>query len=83
MPLYAFHCTPCGLDVSRLFEQDPAKGPVVVLCPSCRNPVQRKARGPSTRIVEVLDNGVMTKRLERLSDAERLYWERNKKPDQD
>ena len=36
----------------------------------------RAARGVSSRCVETLDNGVMGRKLERLTDAERLYHER-------
>ena len=47
--------------------------------------MDRDAQGASSQNVEVLDNGLMNKRLERLADAERLFHERyensNKTPE--
>jgi hypothetical protein len=39
----------------------------------------RKSNPPNTQVKEVLDNGFMTKRVERLKDAEELYKNRKKK----
>jgi hypothetical protein len=36
----------------------------------------RTPKPPTSQVTEVLDNGAMPKRLERLADAERLYRER-------
>jgi hypothetical protein len=49
-------------------------------CPPecCGQAMKRTPRGATSRVVESLDNGVMTKRLERLADAERLFRERAK-----
>lgn len=47
----------------------------------CGEPMKRKASGPTSSVKEILDNGLMVKRLERLSDSERLHRERNSKAD--
>jgi hypothetical protein len=41
----------------------------------------RMTNGPSTSIVEKLDNGSMVKALERYSDAERIFNERHQNAD--
>jgi len=40
--------------------------------------MKRTPRPPSTIVKEMLDNGAMTKRVERLKDAEELYRQRAK-----
>lgn len=73
MPLYYFKCHTCGLTFRRILkpEEAAAQG-----C-TCGSILRRDPRPPSTRVIETLDNGLMTKRLERLADAERLFAERN------
>jgi hypothetical protein len=36
----------------------------------------RDEQPPSVRVVETIDNGIMPKKVERLSEAERLFKER-------
>jgi hypothetical protein len=73
MPLYHFECIQCGQVVRKILKaQDLAQ--TEVLC--CDTPCRRTPRPPSTQVKEVLDNGLMTKKVERLSDAERLFRER-------
>lgn len=43
----------------------------------CGLEMVRDPRPPSSRVTEVLDNGLMNKRLERLADAERLFADRH------
>jgi hypothetical protein len=50
------------------------------MCP-CGYIVQRLTKGPSTSIMERLDNGIMVKPVERYSDAERLFKERHDNAD--
>ena len=71
MPLYYFECQTCKKTVRRVCSPKDLKAPVC-----CGGSMTRTPRPPTSRCVEVLDNGVMTKRLERLTDAERLYHER-------
>jgi hypothetical protein len=73
MPLYYFRCRSCHLEQRRILKPEEALG---LRC-SCTGELERTPRPPSARVTETLDNGVMTKRLERLADAERLFSERN------
>lgn len=75
MALYHFECTGCGDQSRRLLEPGKAKGQI---CSICINPLKRVPRPPSTHVVETLDNGSMVKKVERFSEAERLFRERAK-----
>ena len=72
MPLYYYQCSVCFKESRRICSPEESKTPP--LC--CEKPMVRAARGVSSRCVETLDNGVMGRKLERLTDAERLYHER-------
>lgn len=73
MPMYHF-CCEAGHEVRKLLKPEEVKQ--ALLC-ECGLPLSRKVKGPSSQAVEVLDNGVMAKSVERLVDAERLYSERS------
>lgn len=73
MPLYNFRCEN-GHEVRKLLTPEEAKAGVVC---ECGLAMSRNVRGPSSQAVEILDNGAMTKSVERLVDAERLYTERS------
>lgn len=75
MPLYYYSCPGCGADARRILTPAEAKS-VPQKC-TCGVELQRRATGPTCQCVETLDNGIMTKRLERLADAEKLFSERN------
>jgi hypothetical protein len=47
----------------------------------CGKIMKRNPNPPSTHVKERLDNGVMSRALERYSDAERLFQERHDKAD--
>lgn len=47
----------------------------------CGKIMQRAVKGPSTQMIERLDNGSMVKALERYSDAERIFQERHDNAD--
>lgn len=52
-------------------------------CPKCNHPwVWRIASAPTTSIVERLDNGLMTRPVERPADSERLFRERSQNSEQ-
>lgn len=76
MPLYHYFCPTCEEDKRRLLSVEAASKDVE--CSKCKSKMSRKVQGPSSQAVETLDNGTMSKRLERLVDAERLYTERCK-----
>lgn len=73
MPLYYFRCSHCGTASRRILKPEEAGSQTC----TCGAFVTRTPQPPSTQVMETLDNGVMTKRLERLADAERLFAERN------
>lgn len=71
MPLFNFKCD-CGTKVRKLL----AKTPLEFLCPACLNPMMRDSFAPTSRSTEVLDNGAMTRPLERLDNAEEIFRDR-------
>lgn len=75
MALYHYHCEACAKDVQRVFS--PAEAKQVWVC-ECGGTLRRTPRPPSTQTMERLDNGFMTKAVERLSEAPRLFHERSK-----
>ena len=76
MPLFFFECA-CGKQSKRLLK----KAEDVQDC-ECGAKPTRTPQPMTSRVVEVLDNGIMSRRLERPADAERLFRERTKiKPD--
>ncbi len=76
MPVFNYHCEQCVADVRRILTPTAARDPQ--FCDSCGSELDRNSQGPSTQVMERLDNGCMPKRVERLADAERLYRERSK-----
>ena len=76
MPLYNLYCSKCDVTNRRLMTN---KEMVAAICPECETPLVRVAQPPSTQTFESLDNGAMTKRVERLVNAEELYKNRDKK----
>lgn len=70
MPLFNYACSNCNF-IKRSLKSDPPT------CPACNIHMVRKLEGPTTKILETLDNGIMTKKVERLSDAERIFKERH------
>lgn len=84
MPLFQVRCSKCKkverilVDSLDMIPVDvkhcvPLFGPNVV---ACDGTMERNATGPSTSQIEVLDNGAMSRKLERYADAERLHKER-------
>ena len=73
MPLFYYKCSICKKPGRRICSPEEAEEHPP-LC--CGVPMVRAPQGPTARVVETLDNGVMTKKLERLADAERLFHER-------
>lgn len=73
MPLYHFRC-PDGHLTRKILEPEQAK--VDRTCPQCQKPLRRDVKPPTAQAVERLDNGWMTKVIERPADAERLFKER-------
>lgn len=79
MPAYHFICLECYCKQTRVFIDkscvDTAK------CLMCGGKIKRVVTGPSSQIMEKLDNGIMVKAVERLHNAEELFKERAKNAD--
>jgi ribosomal protein S27E len=76
--LYRLACQACGAKTARLA---PSYSAVPKDCGSCGGVLARAPTGPSTQVMERLDNGAMPRAVERLADAERLYEERARASD--
>jgi len=73
MSLYHFDCTGCEEVTRRLLEPSEANSRI---CKQCGDKLKRVPNPPSTHVVEVLDSGIMPRKVERFKEAERLYRER-------
>jgi hypothetical protein len=74
MPLLHFSCPVCKLETRALVSAASTK--TVRQCVKCKVPLLRAPKPATSRVTEVLDNGLMSRRIERPADAERLYKER-------
>jgi hypothetical protein len=76
MPLYNFKCIDCGATKRKLLESEERAQVACIIC-DCGSFMERNAQAPSARVTEVLDNGMMVRKVERLQDAERIYKDRS------
>lgn len=76
MPLYYYACPGCGAEVKKI--RSPERAGDEVSCRGCGGQMRRSPRGPTTTTKETLDNGLMTRRVERPANAEELYRERSR-----
>jgi hypothetical protein len=72
MAKFTYDCTTHGHFVVSLDKR--AK---TLLCPECKNKCYSVIKPASSRIVERLDNGVMTKAVERLHNIEEIMEKRD------
>lgn len=87
MPMYNYRCGRCGKVSSHLFKA--GKQPAEVVCNQqegpdpwiCVGTAERDVGAPTTKIVEVRDNGNMGRKIEQLGDADRLFRERSQIPE--
>lgn len=77
MPVYHYLCSACKTQIRRLLRAGTA--PFSYRC-ACGGEAVRAPEAPTAKAVEVLDNGLMQKRLERPADAQRLFRERSNLP---
>lgn len=70
MALFVFLC-PSGHVTKRILPEATPEVP----CRSCGAPAQRKQQGPSTLVLETVDNGLQARATVRLADAERIFKE--------
>ena len=77
MALYVLECTECKSFVKKIAGSLPK-----INCSQCGRVLTRKplAQG-STSVMEVLDNGVMVKKLERFRDIEELRSDHGSQPE--
>lgn len=76
MALFKYTCKACGTPKQSICEPEQVNSPPP--CKKCGGELTRTPSPPTTSSYEVLDNGLMSKRIERFTDAERLYKERKK-----
>ncbi len=86
MPLFQLQCSKCLVKERVLADTEPvgrlhtfkvfALGKQRTEVVDCGGLMERVPTGPSSTQMEVLDNGAMSRRLERFADAERLHQER-------
>jgi hypothetical protein len=82
MPKYDLTCPTCGTHKFRVLRTPLLKQSMdvqadVKACPKgCSTPMKLDDPHPSANVVEVLDNGAMSRKVERFADAQRLWKER-------
>lgn len=72
MALYSMECE-CG-NKKRILASEPK-----CVCSRCGKNMHRAGTGPSSRVIEVRDNGLMHKKVEQLADIQDLVKERSTK----
>jgi hypothetical protein len=81
MPVYYFKCPDggcLGTGRSRITKSAMMAGARLepMVCIVCGKTMVRAPKPATSNVVETLDNGVMSRRIERPADAERLFKER-------
>lgn len=79
MPLFYFTCEKCGVGKKFLLEPEDAKKERSCSEQGCLGAMLRDQRPPSTHVKETLDNGLMTRKVERFKDIEQLMHDRANK----
>jgi putative FmdB family regulatory protein len=76
VPMYNFKCPQCRSQVRILRKVEKAADPVE--CPHCKVGMERAPMPPTSMVKEVLDNGLMSRKVERLANAEEIGRDRSK-----
>jgi len=76
MPKFTLVCDSHKTRETRVVIRASATDLISILCPVCKHPMARDIKPASSRILETLDSGLMSRRVERPADAERLFKER-------
>ncbi len=85
MPRYFYVCTAstggCGFKKTRILrvplsQLSEAEIDKVLHCEKCGRRYHSDSKPPTTQVKEILDNGIMSHRIERLKDVEQLSKER-------
>ncbi len=80
MPVFNLVCGSCSKTTRQLASSWGSRTADASKC-DCGGELKRAATGPSTRVVETLDNGAMPRSVERLANAEELYRKRAESAD--
>lgn len=75
MPKFDLACE-CGARRSRILPKRPKPGDPVRNCLTCGRQMKIEVGNQSSQVIETLDNGAMSRKVERLADAERLWKDR-------
>lgn len=71
MPIFNLECPECGEQIRKVLPEFKD-----VPCPKCQTVLVRNGEGPSSRVVEIRDNGYMPKKVEQLANINELIKER-------
>lgn len=74
MPLYYFRCLTCGSANRRILEPSQVKK---TLCNKCNGKLLRTPKPPTAMLKEMVDTGLMPKRLENYVDGHSLTKKRS------
>jgi hypothetical protein len=77
VPVYNLVCGACHKPERKLCTPEQLRDRSLK-CSACGGDLVRNPDPPTTQVKEVLDNGLMTKRLERYANAERLSRDNSK-----
>lgn len=77
MPLFNFTCPACGEHVRKILPHLTEER----RCPKCDAILKRTPNAPTTRVIEVRDNGLMPRQVEQLADVEEMIRERSTEPE--
>jgi hypothetical protein len=80
MPLYYLKCENCNKVKPILSNKFEEINEEKLTC-KCGNKLEHQSKGPSTTMLERLDNGIMPRAVERYTDAEELFKKRHEEAD--
>jgi hypothetical protein len=79
MPIYRYKCPVCLVDDSRLLTPAQSKNVKCRKTPGCCGVLERQVCPPTMTAKEIIDNGVMVRRVEQDIDGPRLVHEKASK----
>jgi hypothetical protein len=76
MPLFYFTCESCSRTKKFLMTPEEAAAPQICQHEDCGGLLKRSPQAPTSRVVEVRDNGLQPRAVEQLKDIEQMLYER-------
>lgn len=76
MPLFYWKCNECNVQLTRIYSFKESQNGEI--CSKCNNKMTRSEKGVNAQVYETLDNGLMSKKIERLADAQRIFSDHSK-----